>query len=78
MAAGDTLTGTSRQLFDAAAGDFVDATVIDRDDVKTGKSVTGPAAITEAETTVIVPSGFVATAQPDGCIEVTRLKEQAS
>ena len=43
-----------------------------------GQFVAGPAAITEAETTIIVPTGFTAVAQPDGCIDVSRNAERPS
>ncbi|MDH3742843.1 MAG: hydantoinase/oxoprolinase family protein, partial [Hyphomicrobiales bacterium] len=68
----------TRQLFDPAAGGYVEAKVVDRTSMAAGHHVEGPAIITEAETTIIVPSGFTAIGQPDGCIELTRLEEQAS
>ena len=63
------LNGT-RQLFDAAASSFLDAHVIDRNSMETGQRATGPAAVTEAETTIIVPASRDAIRQPDGCIDV--------
>ena len=78
LAPGNRVNGASRQLFDAATGAFVDANVVSRDNVNAGNSVVGPAAITEAETTVIVPTGFIATVQPDGCIEVSKSRELSS
>jgi len=35
-----------------------------------GQYAQGPAAITEAETTIIVPTSRMAICQPDGCIDV--------
>jgi N-methylhydantoinase A len=35
-----------------------------------GATATGPAIITEDETTIIVPSSRHATRQPDGCIDM--------
>ncbi len=32
----------------------------------------GPAAITEDETTIILPAGFTATGRADGCIDIRR------
>ena len=63
------LNGT-RQLFDAAASSFLDAHVIDRNSMETGQRAIGPAAVTEAETTIIVPASRDAIRQPDGCIDV--------
>jgi N-methylhydantoinase A len=37
-----------------------------------GTTVQGPAAITEDETTIIVPAGFTATGRADGCIDIRR------
>jgi len=62
-------TGT-RQLFDAATGGFVAAGLYARDDLPVGARVTGPAAVVEAETSIIVPSSRDAICQPDGCIDV--------
>ncbi len=62
----------SRELFDPAAGGYGSAGTFQRDHLSPGKSVTGPAIITEAETPIIVPSGFTAVTQSDGCIEVFR------
>lgn len=63
------LNGT-RQLFDAASGIYLDAHVIDRSLMETGQRAHGPAAVTEAETTIIVPASRDAIRQPDGCIDV--------
>ena len=43
---------------------------MDRADLPVGARVDGPAAITEAETTIIVPSSRVAVCQADGCIDL--------
>ena len=60
----------SRRLFDAASGAFVDAQVFERSDLETGQRASGPAAVTEAETTIIVPASRDAIRQPDGCIDI--------
>jgi N-methylhydantoinase A len=60
----------SRQLFDAATGAFVQAQVFERSDLETGQRAHGPAAVTEAETTIIVPASRDAIRQPDGCIDI--------
>jgi len=62
-------TGT-RQLFDAANAAFATASVVERSGLDAGHSVFGPAAITEHETTIIVPASRLAICQPDGCIDV--------
>ena len=63
------ITG-SRPLFDAAEGAYLEAQVIDRDTMQTGQRASGPAAVVEAETTIIVPASRDAIRQPDGCIDV--------
>ncbi|MDP2582316.1 hydantoinase/oxoprolinase family protein [Shimia thalassica] len=68
-------TGTAAQegtrpLFDAAKAQYLDAGIIRRDLMQTGQCAHGPAAVTEAETTIIVPASRYAVRQPDGCIDV--------
>jgi N-methylhydantoinase A len=65
------LNGT-RKLFDASIGSYLDAHVIDRATMKTGQRASGPAALTEAETTIIVPASRDAIRQPDGCIDLVK------
>jgi len=60
----------TRQLFDPAAAEFQDASVVMRDMMEVGQTVQGPAAITEDETTIIVPASRSALRQHDGCIDV--------
>jgi N-methylhydantoinase A len=60
----------TRQLFDAATGDFVTAQVVERDSLETAHRVSGPAALTEDETTIIIPVSRDAIRQPDGCIDI--------
>lgn len=60
-----------RRMFDPAITDFVDANVVLRDDMSAGQRADGPAVITEAETTIIVPASRTATRAPDGCIDIT-------
>ena len=59
-----------RDIFDPALGEAVTASIVLRDDIVTGQTVAGPAAITEDETTIILPSSRCAIRQPDGCIDV--------
>jgi len=60
----------SRSVHDAGSGSMVDAMVVERDELKAGDVVNGPAVVTEDETTIILPTGFSATQQQDGCIDV--------
>ncbi|WP_424975375.1 hydantoinase/oxoprolinase family protein [Dinoroseobacter sp. S124A] len=60
----------SRSLFDAASARYLEAQVIDRSAMETGQRAPGPAAITEAETTIIIPASREAIRQPDGCIDL--------
>ena len=61
-----------RNLFDPVTGGFREAAVVDRGTLKPGQFATGPAAITEDETTIIVPPGRYATCQPDGCVDIRK------
>ena len=65
-----TVAGT-RQLFDAARTAELTASVVHRGAMVAGAQVNGPAVVTEAETTIIVPASRMALCQPDGCIDVT-------
>ena len=67
-----------RQLFDPALSQFTDAAVVERSAMASGGCVEGPAAITEDETTIIIPSSRLAVRQPDGCIDITLKTEQRS
>lgn len=60
----------ARQVFDPALSRFIKAQVVLRDDMEPGSGVSGPAVITEDETTIIVPTSRVAARQPDGCIDL--------
>ena len=60
----------SRRIFDPALSDYQEASIILRDNMTTGQTVQGPAAITEDETTIIIPASRHAKRQPDGCIDM--------
>ncbi len=62
----------TRNLFDPAIGKSVAAGLVIRDALVVGVSIAGPAVITEAETTIIVPTSRVAQRRSDGCIDVLR------
>jgi len=59
-----------RQLFDAAAGKFLQSNIVSRFDMFEGARAAGPACVVEDETTIIVPASRDAIRQPDGCIDV--------
>ncbi len=59
-----------RRIFDPAKATAVMASIVERHALKPGHGVQGPAAITEDETTIIVPSSRMAVAQSDGCIDL--------
>ncbi len=61
-----------RAMFDPVTGAAVAAQVVPRASFAPGMTAIGPAAITESETTVVVPAGWHATLQADGCIDVQR------
>ena len=61
-----------RQVFDAAQAAFLDANIVLRDDMNIGERAQGPVAVTEAETTIIVPASRDAIRQPDGCIDIVK------
>ena len=60
-----------RPLFDPARTEHVSAPVFSRNDLRPGMRIEGPALITEDQTTTVVGSGFVATVNEIGYIEMT-------
>ena len=64
-------TGT-RVLFDAAQGEHHTASIHLRSDFSPGAFASGPAVITEDETTIVLPATRTATATADGCIDIHR------
>ena len=61
-----------RQLFSPTLGEMVTAATTDRAALTDGRTIQGPAIITESETTIIVPAGFTAIGRADGCIDIRR------
>ena len=59
-----------RSMFDPAESQLVAASVVLRDEMQAGQTVQGPAAITEDETTIILPASRSAIRQSDGCIDI--------
>jgi N-methylhydantoinase A len=72
--------GETRALFDPGIGEVVAAAVVARDAMTPGNWLSGPAMVTERETTVVIPVGFTATVRADGSIEVVldTQKQEAS
>jgi N-methylhydantoinase A len=62
----------TRPLFDPAIGAVVEAGVVARDGLAPGDWLSGPAMVTESETTVVIPAGFTATMRADGSLEIIR------
>ena len=60
----------SRNIFDPALSQFVNASIVSRETISHGEAVDGPAVIVERETTIVIPSSRKAVCQPDGCIDV--------
>ena len=61
-----------RRIYDAREQCFVDAAVYQRDDLRTGDRVDGPAVIIERETSTVVTSRYRAQRQVDGCLLLTK------
>lgn len=61
---------SKRAIFDPALAKSVESLIVLRDAMQAGQTVDGPAAITEDETTIILPSSRTAIGQPDGCIDI--------
>jgi N-methylhydantoinase A len=62
----------TRQMFEPAKATYVEAAVVIRGEMAEGQVARGPAAITEDETTIIIPTSRLAIRQPDGCIDISR------
>ena len=73
----DVKVSNSLTLFDPALGEAVQSSKVKRATMTPGDRVTGPAAITEDETTIILPTSRWAMAQSDGCIDVMTKNEEA-
>jgi N-methylhydantoinase A len=70
-ASGKASIDSTRRIFDPAMGQDQAASVVLRGEMQSGQTVSGPAAIVEDETTVIVPASREAIMQSDGCIDIT-------
>ncbi len=66
-------TGIAKQqdLFDSASLEMEAADVYYRQHLPLGESICGPALITEAQTTTVVPRGYIASVNQLGCLVLT-------
>ncbi len=64
-----------RPIYDPALGCQVDAGLVSREALRAGDMISGPAVITEDETTIILPQGRQALRQIDGCIDIVQRHE---
>lgn len=62
----------TRRLFEASQGVYRDAGIHERDSLKPGDVVEGPAVIVERETSTVLSAAFRATVQNDLCLRITR------
>ncbi|SHN05922.1 hydantoinase/oxoprolinase family protein [Roseibium suaedae] len=69
------VSGT-REIFDVQEGSFQQASIVARADMKPGDFVSGPAVITERETSTIITASREVIMQVDGCLLV-RVKQAA-
>ncbi len=61
----------TREVFDQGKGEFVEARLLARADLRPGQGVDGPAVIVEDETSIIVPGSMRARCMADGTIDLT-------
>ncbi|MGR3341761.1 MAG: hydantoinase/oxoprolinase family protein [Paracoccaceae bacterium] len=66
------VTDARRTMFSPMDDTNVSAQVLHRKSLTDGVQIPGPAIITEDETSVVLPPGFVATGRADGCIDIRR------
>lgn len=59
-----------RMLFDPATGKQAEAHVVQRNQLETGHVISGPAVVTEDETTLVVPARCDVVVRSDGCLEL--------
>ena len=71
-ATGTPVKAKQRPLFSPTLGEMITAATTGRAALTDGKTIQGPAIITESETTIILPAGFTATGRADGCIDIGR------
>jgi len=62
---------SQREIFDPAQGKMLTSTVVLRETLQAGQIIEGPSAVTEDETTIIIPASRCAIHQVDGCLDIT-------
>ncbi len=67
---GEARAQGTREIFDVQVGSFQTASVVARADMKPGDFVSGPAVITERETSTIITASREVIMQADGCLLV--------
>ena len=72
QATADERAPSTTSLVIGPGGEAVPAALHLRDDLAPGARILGPALVTEAQTTTVVPSGFAATALPSGDLALER------
>lgn len=65
------IAGTAR-VFDPVRGEFADSILLPREGLAAGDAVSGPALITESQTTTYVPDGWAARLHPFGHVVLDR------
>ena len=73
---GDGTAPVTRRVL-AAAGQWVDALIANRDTLEVGETLDGPAVIEEADSTTWVPPGFRATVHESQCLIIARSDAEA-
>ncbi|EPX84632.1 N-methylhydantoinase A/acetone carboxylase, beta subunit [Rubellimicrobium thermophilum DSM 16684] len=68
----EEISGKPRRLWDPVAARWTDGQEIARESLTDGAFARGPLAVTEAETTVIVPAGFTVMGRADGVLDIRR------
>ena len=69
-------TSATRPVFDPTAGRMLPTAIVDRDALRPGARLSGPAVVVERETSTIVTSPFDVVMQHDGSLLLVR-KEAA-
>ena len=72
----DTSAAGQRRIVDTAGSGPVTARVFDRDRLRPGEPVAGPAVVVEAQTSTIVPPGFTLTSDAFGSLVLERQAEK--
>ncbi|WP_322865020.1 hydantoinase/oxoprolinase family protein [Aquicoccus sp. G2-2] len=77
-AGSEATINAQRPLFDPASGKTVEAAEILRETLSPGTLFSGPALVTENETTIVLPPGTSTIARPDGCLDISLTPSEAT